>query len=180
MTSKLIWLARAVDAKRACLIIKERTTRPSGMHPRHPGWARDQEGLAMLLNLCEQVGAFPTSEREVLISLYRKPKGGGRRPIAGFRALYRIWGRTRKGTLQTWERQYAADGFFNTGVGRKCSDGVWRAEVRGELATGTGHRNWPQELAARTGRVAWPQELAAGTGGRNWPQELVARTGRRN
>ena len=60
---------RAADAKRACLSFKERTTRPSGMHPRHPGWARDQEGLAMLLNLCEQVGAFPTSEREVLISL---------------------------------------------------------------------------------------------------------------
>ena len=92
----------------------------------------------MLLNLCEQVGAFPTSEREVLISLYRKPKGGGRRPIAGFRALYRIWGRARKSTLQTWERQHAADGFFNTGAGRKCSDGVWRAEVRGELATGAG------------------------------------------
>ena len=129
---------RAIGAKRACLSFKERTTRPSGMHPRHPGWARDQEGLAMLLNLCEQVGAFPTSEREVLISLYRKPKGGGRRPIAGFRALYRIWGRARKSTLLAWERQHAAEGFFNTGAGRMCSDGVWRAEAHGELATGAG------------------------------------------
>ena len=101
------------------------------MHPRFPGWADSQQGLAVLLSFIEQVGDFPTPEQGLLIYLYRKPKGG-RTPTAGYRALYRIWGRTRKWALQRWEGQVAQDGCFNTGQGRKCTDGVWRAEVRAE------------------------------------------------
>ena len=55
--------------------------------------------------------------------------------VAGFRALYHVWGRCRKGLLQRWEEQEAAHVVFNTGKGRKVTDAVWRCEARAELAT---------------------------------------------
>ena len=55
--------------------------------------------LAALLNSIEDAGEFPAAEQELTVGLHRKPKGG-RRPIAGFKALYRVWGKCRKPLLQ--------------------------------------------------------------------------------
>ena len=87
----------------------------------------------------EKKGLFPTTEQEVQINFDVKPIGG-RRPIAGFRALCRIWGRCSKRELSAWEDAWANDNLFNTGNGRTVTDAVWRCEARAELATAQGMR----------------------------------------
>ena len=115
---------------RVSATFKQSTTRPGGLHPRFPGWCSGGgAACAQLLNQAERLGNFPGPERGLTIGLHRKPKGG-RHPIAGFKALYRVWGRLRKGYLQKWEAQHSNLDLFNTGKGRQCSDAVWRCEVR--------------------------------------------------
>ena len=91
------------------------------------------EAIAEYLNLVEAGGVFARIEQVLLIQLLRKPVGG-RRPIAQFLSMFRIWGRTRKPLMAEWEQMMMADETFNTGRSRKATDSVWRAEARAEAA----------------------------------------------
>ena len=78
--------------------------------------AWEYEAFAAYLSLAEQTGMFGEADETLFIQLLRKP-AGGRRPIALFSSPYRVWGKTRKRHLQTWEGLMLMDDMYNTGNG---------------------------------------------------------------
>ena len=133
--------ARAVG--QAAHNFKQRTTRVGGIHPRHLGWADHEIGgwahqaVAIYFDCVEEAGTFGEADEIVFIQLLRKA-AGGRRPIAFFTSLYRLWGKTRKRALLKWESLMLMDEMYNTGKGKKTTDSIWRAEVRAEASKGIG------------------------------------------
>ena len=75
------------------------TCTPDGVHPRHFALLSEQ-GLVILshmLWIIDALGNFPRAQQSLIISLYSKPNPAGVRPIGFFRALFRLWGKLKKG-----------------------------------------------------------------------------------
>lgn len=106
------------------------------MHPRQFALLSDGalSYFAFLYALLEVVGDVPGILQSLLIALIRKPTGG-RRPVAHFRAWFRVWQRARKSQVQEWERTHGAAPEFNTGSRQCTPDAVWRATLIAETAT---------------------------------------------
>eukprot|EP00973_Karenia_brevis_P055240 7681296-Karenia_brevis.AAC.1 len=84
-----------------------------------------------MLDIIEGLGDFPRVTRDMLIALLPKDDGG-LRPIGLYRALYRLWAKSRVRHWRQWERDEDPQQFFGAGEGRSCTDIVWRMGVRAE------------------------------------------------
>ena len=115
------------DIRRAALSFKARTSRPCGLHPKHLGMVSNELlGLiARQWTIWERYGQVPRQERQLIVTLINKPDGG-LRPIALFRAAYRVLARVNVKKLQDWAAKLDCCA-SNTVAGRQVSDALWRA-----------------------------------------------------
>ena len=117
-----------------------KTAATDGWHPRmfaSLSWEARQS-LCYLLQGCEKVTNTPRAMQAVIIKLLAKPTGG-RRPIALFRSIWRVYMKVRLPHLHAWAAQYVPTAVFNTARGRSVGDTVWRSTVRGLLRPGHWH-----------------------------------------
>ena len=109
-----------------------------GLHPRHFSLVSDAglEAFAALLNLIEEIGAWPESIESVIAVLIPKPNCGVR-PIGMFPGLYRVWARVRRSVATEWERAHDHPAFAAK-EGNGALDTVWDQAFRSERAVGNG------------------------------------------
>jgi hypothetical protein len=77
-----------------------------------------------LLHASEVAGRLPPSCREAVVRTIPNPRGGFR-PIALFRALYRVWGKARTPLLAAWSKSLVTV-VFTMAPQRRISDGFCR------------------------------------------------------
>ena len=107
-----------------------------GLHPVHLGMLSLQVLLALrlLFAFIEEIGQFPLQISRLLFVLLDKPKGG-KRLIALFCWLFRLWSPVRKRhpEVEVWQRRCDRP-FYAMGKGRSLETIVWRQAVRAETA----------------------------------------------
>ena len=123
---------------RASSGFKNSTCTPDGVHPKHFSLlsAGGLEALTWVIWAIDVVGQMPSQTQEVQVELYPKPEGG-LRPIGFFRAVFRLWGKTKKSETRTWERDHGTHRAFSMSPGVGATDPVWRQAIRSEHATGS-------------------------------------------
>jgi hypothetical protein len=107
---------------------KPRTSVVDGISPRQFSHVSDRglNALATILWICEIYWTFGNTITDLAVRLLLKTDGG-RRPIALFRALFRLHGKARKLALQTWERSVGLGHFFNMAPTRHVTDSTYRS-----------------------------------------------------
>lgn len=117
---------QAAAIRKASASFKNRKSCPCGLHPRHLAMLSDEllEAVARQWTFWERYGQVPRQERQLTIALTDKPDGG-LRPIALFRAAYRMMARVNVARLQDWAAQLDCCA-INSVAGRQVSDAVWR------------------------------------------------------
>jgi len=84
----------------------------------------------------EAVGFLPRAAELTQYLLIPEPKGG-RRGVALYTSLYRVWAKGRKYLADAWERQNARP-FFAAAAGSGPLDAVWRQAAAAEVAGAKG------------------------------------------
>ena len=107
-----------------------------GFHPRHFGLLCPSglDALATLLLAIETAGLMPTQTS--IITFVLIPKGTdkpGRRPVALFSGLFRLWSKVRLPFGQRWLDCHRRD-YIACGRERSPEVAVWRLAVRNEVA----------------------------------------------
>jgi hypothetical protein len=107
---------------------KPRTSVVDGISPRQFSLVSDKglELLSSIFWLCQQFGTFGNTITDLAIRLLLKTDGG-RRPIALFRAMFRLYGKARKEALQTWDKSVGLGHFFNMAPTRHVTDSTYRS-----------------------------------------------------
>jgi hypothetical protein len=123
------------DLTKAGAKFKRGTAVPDGWHPgqlTRLSKEEDKQHLVDLLNLCESAGRLPPSAKQAMIKMLPKPRGG-HRPIALFKALYRLWGKARTPILSKWASSLCT-ATFTMSPTRRVTDGLFRELVRSLIA----------------------------------------------
>jgi hypothetical protein len=123
------------DIVRAAARFKRGTAVPDGWHPGHFGRLAnpaDIEKFISVLHLCEQAGRLPPSAKAAMVKMIPKPRGG-HRPIALFKAMFRLWGKARNRLLASWATSLCS-ATFTMSPTRRITDGIFRELVRSLLA----------------------------------------------
>jgi hypothetical protein len=123
------------DLVKAGAKFKKGTAVPDGWHPGQLARLASGEAkqkLVDLLNLCEAAGRLPPTAKQAMIKMLPKPRGG-HRPIALFKALYRLWGKARTPLLSTWAASLCS-ATFTMSPTRRITDGIFRELVRSLIA----------------------------------------------
>ena len=109
-----------------------------GFHVRHFGilGPRAAEAVACFLGAVEAQGHFPGPHNMVQYCLLPKPTGG-RRPIALFASLVRIWSKIRRQEASAWEKANPNECFAAV-EGRGPVSTVWRQALRAETLRNKG------------------------------------------
>jgi hypothetical protein len=107
---------------------KPRTSVVDGISPRQFSLISDTglEALSSILWICEKYCTFGNAITDLAVRLLLKTDGG-RRPIALFRAMFRLYGKARKNALQTWEKRIGLGHFFNMAPTRHVTDSTYRS-----------------------------------------------------
>jgi hypothetical protein len=107
---------------------KPRTSVVDGIPPRQFSFVSDNglELLSSIFWLCKKKCTFGNTITDLAIRLLLKTDGG-RRPIALFRAMFRLYGKARKEALQTWEKSIGLGHFFNMAPTRHVTDSTYRS-----------------------------------------------------
>ena len=127
-------------AQKTASTFKKATCTPDGVHPRHFSLLspRGLEALSWILWTIDALGQCPEQIQEVQVPLYTKPDSGGLRPIGFFRALFRLWGKTKKPLVRAWELSRGNHAAFSMSPGVSAIDPVWRQSIRAEHHSGVG------------------------------------------
>ena len=127
-------------AQKTASSFKLATCTPDGVHPRHFGFLspRGLEALTWILWTIDVTGQCPEQIQDVQVQLYPKPEKGVR-PIGFFRALFRLWGKTKKPLVKAWEHSRGQHASFSMSPGVSAIDPVWRQSIRSEHHTGSGN-----------------------------------------
>ncbi|CAK0816105.1 unnamed protein product [Prorocentrum cordatum] len=117
--------------RKICRAYKERAG-VIGWHPRHWSWLSDDllEYLGVMLEWCEQLRAWPTSIRLLVIFILGKTDGGGR-PICLLPTPVRIWEGSRAHILEAWEAENSRD-YDWAAPGKSSEQAVWRVMLDDE------------------------------------------------
>jgi hypothetical protein len=103
-----------------------------GFHVRHYALLSEPalRVLAVLLQVAERTGLWPTAVRAMLIALLEKV-AGGHRPIALLTSFFRMWARCRQPMAAEWESANDRE-YWAASRGRSAADAVWRAAADAE------------------------------------------------
>jgi hypothetical protein len=125
------------DIRTAARSFSTTTSSVDGMHPRQFDYLSDQ-ALAVLADFFQifEIAEWPTDEQIVMVRLVPL-KDGGLRPIALFRAAYRIVSKMRVWQFRDWIQHTQRQGFNMTGQ-RRTLDAAWRCRIR-DLARDAGY-----------------------------------------
>ncbi len=82
---------------------KAHTAVVDGLPPKNLAYLGDKAlaTWATLYHRVEEEGSFPPDQSSFFVTVIPKHTGKGRRPVALFRALHRVWGKVRSSTLRT-------------------------------------------------------------------------------
>ena len=112
---------------------KKFTCMPDGMHPRQ--FAELSDGalstITVLYQLCDLCGQMPWQVSDVPMTFIAKPTGGVR-GIGSNRAFNRLWQRTKREQVRTWEEANGAHPSFSVAKGKSPTEAIWRQSVRSE------------------------------------------------
>ena len=127
-------------AQKTASCFKKATCTPDGVHPRHFSLLSERglEAVSWILWTIDALGQCPEQTQEVQVELYLKPDNGGLRPIGFFRALFRLWGKTKKPLVRAWELSQGNHAQFSMSPGVSAVDPVWRQSIRSEHHAGVG------------------------------------------
>ena len=115
-----------------------KTCTPDGMHPRLFGELSEQglEVMSTIFLLCEMCGQMPWQISDVPVNFIDKPTGGVR-GIGSNRAFSRVWQRSRRQHVRTWEAMHGMHPAFSVCKGRSCTEAIWRQSVKAEAGSNT-------------------------------------------
>jgi hypothetical protein len=130
------------DITRAAARFKRGTAVPDGWHPGHFGRlanTADIQKFIDVLHICESAGRLPPSAKAAVVKMIPKPRGG-HRPIALFKAMFRLWGKARTKLLAGWATSLCS-ATFTMSPTRRITDGIFRELVRSLLAQAKQNRS---------------------------------------
>ena len=91
------------------------------------------EAMGRLFVLTEQQGGLPGVMAEFIVRLIPKLTGG-RRPVAPFKAIVKLWYKVRQPLLKEWMRSSVGEAAINLNAGMHIGDAVYRDMMRALVA----------------------------------------------